>query len=88
MRIDDRYKLRCVAKEQVLLVQGTVGGEMTKVIAFNDTSVLLWDTFRGKDFTVSDVVSKLMAEFEVSEEIARRDADHWVDLLKGYGVIK
>jgi len=70
------------------MVQGTVGGELTKVIAFNDTSVMLWNTFIGIDFETSDVMSKLMNEFEVSEEIASRDADQWVNLLKCYGVIK
>ena len=88
MRINQQFKLRKVAGEDVLLIQGQVGGEMSKVIAFNETSVLLWNNFVGKDFEVVDVVACLTETFDVDNVTAMQDANDWVQMLQNYGVIQ
>ena len=87
LKIDEKYKLRDVAGEKVLLVQGTVGGAMSKAIAFNSTAELLWEAFRGREFTVEDACDRLIKEFDVAPEIALRDAQSWVEKLMDCGVI-
>lgn len=88
MRIDNRYQLHTVADEQILLLQGQVGGEMTRVIAFNPTAVMLWEQFHDQEFDTDQVVQHLLAHFDVGPEQARRDALLWVETLKRYGVIQ
>lgn len=82
MKIDNRLKLREVVGEHLIVIQGKTDAELSKVVAFNSTSVMLWNHFLEKDFTVEDVQQRLLEEFDVTEEIALNDAQAWVDTLK------
>ena len=55
MKIDNRLKLREVVGEHLIVIQGKTDAELSKVVAFNSTSVMLWNHFLEKDFTVEDV---------------------------------
>ena len=88
MRIKNQYKLRKVAGEDILLIQGQVGGAMSKVIAFNETSVLLWDALKEQDFELPDVAKCLSDNFEVDAATAARDAEDWIQMLSSHGVIE
>jgi len=43
MRIKKGLKIRNIAGEKVLIMQGQVGVDMTKVISFNNTAEWLWN---------------------------------------------
>jgi len=81
MKILPKYKVRRVADENVVLVQGRNAGDMTSVIALNDTSLYLWNELYGKDFELQDVVRLLTARFDVDEPTAARDAEDWLATL-------
>lgn len=81
MRINNRYKLRQVARENVILIQGVTDGDMTKVIAFNNTSTMLWNEFKDREFEQNDVAQYLFDTFDVDAEVAKKDANEWIDTL-------
>ena len=87
MRIDSKYKVRQVANENVVLVQGRNPGDMTTVIALNETALFLWNELRDKDFERDTVVDLLTATFDVDSDTAGRDADKWIAELQGHNVI-
>lgn len=87
MRISPKYKVRRVADENVVLIQGKTPGDMTKVIALNETSLYLWDNLVGRDFVLDDVKSLLTDRFEVDEVTATRDAQNWISELQEHSVI-
>ena len=87
MKIDSQYKLREVVSEKLILVQGSNPGDLTKVIALNDTSVYLWDALHEKEFELSDVVCLLTSRYEVDESVALADATKWVETFKAHGII-
>lgn len=87
MKINPNLKVRVVAGEAIVLLQGNGVADYTKVLALNSSSKYLWDTLFGKDFTEEDVVSALLEQYEVDVEQAQKDATAWVAKLKELSVI-
>ena len=79
--------MRNLAGESVLFLQGEVDGETSKLMTFNEASVLLWNNFCNKDFETEDVVNFILSEYEIDEQTARKDAQEWVEVLRNNGVL-
>lgn len=88
MKIDSKYKVRELAGEHVIVMQGAYGADMTRIVALNDSSLYLWEALRGSEFTVDDVVRLLLERYEVDETTARRDAEAWTLRLKECGILE
>ncbi len=82
MRINDKMKLRNVAGENIILMQNADGTDMTRVVALNESALLLYNRLIGREFELDDVVHALVDEYEVSEADARKDAEAWVAEMK------
>lgn len=82
MRINDKMKVRSVAGENIVMMQGVNGTDMTRVVALNESALLLYNALIGRDFEIDDVVRIMVDEYEVDEEVARKDAVAWVDDMK------
>ena len=87
MKINPIFKVRKVAGENIILLQGKSSGDMTRVVAFNESALLMWDTLQGKDFTVDDAVAVLLDNYEVDEATARNDASNWVETIRESGLL-
>lgn len=87
MKINDFYKVRNVVGENLILIQGKNNGDMTRVVAFNDSALLMWDSLIGKDFTLDDAVNVLLDNYNVEEPVARADAEKWVETLRVNGLL-
>lgn len=81
MKIREGYKVRDIAGENVVIMQGKAGADMTRIITFNDSALLLWNEFQGKDFDLQDAVRVLTDNYEVDAAVAERDARAWIDRL-------
>ncbi len=81
MKFKEGYKVREIAGEHVIIKQGRFGADMTRVIALNATSQLLWEQLQGKQFELADIITILTENFEVDTDTATRDAQAWVDKL-------
>ena len=86
MRISEKYKVRSMAGENVIIRQGRYGADMTKIISLNETSLFLWNKFQNMDFTAADVAAALLEEYEVAEELALKDAEAWCARLEECGL--
>ena len=87
MKIDDKYKIRTIAGENMIIIQGKGAADMTKVISLNETSVWLVGELAGRDFETGDVAGMLVERFGVDPELAGRDAAAWVEKLSAYNII-
>lgn len=81
MKFKEGYKVREIAGENVIIKQGRFGADMTRVIALNSTSLLLWEELQGKEFEIEDVIKILTDNYEVDPQIAAADAAKWVEKL-------
>ena len=87
MKIRKEYKVRSMAGENVVIMQGTAGSDMTRIISLNDSSLLLWNKLQGKEFEVVDVANILVETYNIDSDIAERDAKAWVEKLQECGLI-
>ena len=69
-------------------MQGKYGGDMTKIISLNDSSVFLWNKFHEAEFTIDDVAAALVEEYEIDENLARKDAQAWCDKIAECGLLE
>lgn len=82
MRINEKLKVRTVAGENIVIMQGTEGSDLTRVVALNESALLLYNSLMGRDFEIEDAVRVLTDEYEVSEANARKDAEAWLAEMK------
>ena len=87
MRFKEGYKVRSMAGENVVIMQGNAGSDMTRIISLNDTSLLLWNALQGKEFEVADVANILVEEYEIDADTAERDAKAWVEKIQECGLV-
>ncbi|MBQ5815817.1 MAG: PqqD family protein [Flavobacteriales bacterium] len=88
MKIKSEYKLREIAGEVIIVNQGTVGIDMTRIISLNDSARELYEHLVDKDFTLDDAAGVLVDIYDIPLLQAQRDAEVWIDALKKCGVIE
>ncbi len=88
MKLNEGYKVREIAGEHVIIKQGRFGADMTKVIALNPTSLLLWEQLQGKEFEVADIATILTDNYDVDIDTATKDAAAWVEKLCECDLVK
>ena len=88
MKISEKFKVREMAGEHEIIMPGRVGADMTRILALNDSSLYLWETLRGRDFTTEEAAGLLTERYEVDEAIALRDAQAWAGKLAECGVLE
>ena len=82
MKIKEGLKIRDIAGEKVLIMQGRVGADMTKLISFNSTAEWLWHNLIDKDFIEDDVVGLLIERYKIDRDTAKKDARIWIEQLQ------
>ena len=88
MKIKSEYKLREIAGEVIIVNQGTVGIDMTRIISLTDSARELYEHLVDKDFTLDDAAGVLVDIYDIPLLQAQRDAEVWIDALKKCGVIE
>ena len=79
--------MRSMAGENVVIMQGALKSDMTRIISLNETSLMLWNELQDRDFEVEDIADILVDEYGIDYAIAARDAQTWVDKLKACGLV-
>ncbi len=87
MKIKPGFNLRDVCGEFVIIAEGKDNVDFNKIITLNESSVVLWNAIKDKDFTVSDIADILMSEYEVDSETALKDSQRFVEILKNINII-
>lgn len=87
MKFKKEYKVRDIAGEHVVIMQGKLGSDVTRVVALNEISLFLWGKLQGEEFDVATVKNLLLENYEVAEEIAAADAENWVRKLDECGLL-
>ena len=88
MKINSNYKLREVAGETIVVSQGTAEVNMTRIISLNASARLLYESLANKDFTLEDVAQILSDTYGIPAEVAKKDAQVWVEALQKCGIIE
>lgn len=82
MRFDERKKVRTVAGENIVIMQADGEADMTKVVALNESAMLVYEQLKDKEFAVADVACVLTDEYDVDEATAMADAEELVASMR------
>ena len=87
MKINSKFKLRTIAGESIIVNQGDVHADLTKLISLNSTSRFLYEQLEGKEFELEDVKKLLVDNFDVDETTALNDSANWIKQLEECKII-
>lgn len=88
MKIKQQYKVREMAGEHVVIIEGKLGVDMTRIISLNNSALYLWNAVDGKEFTIDTVAALLAEHYGIDDEVAERDASRWVARLEECGLLE
>ena len=81
MRIRQGYKVREMAGENVVVARGCGTVDLTNIITFNDSALLLWNALADREFEAEDAARILLDNYSVEAITAERDARAWVNRM-------
>ena len=75
MKLKEGFVLRPLGTEYIVLGEGLAQVDFNKMVTLNETAAYLWKGVEGKEFTAETLKNLLLDRFDVSEEIAAKDAE-------------
>ena len=87
MKIEEGFILREAAGKTMVVAVGPAMEKFSGIITLNSPSVFLWRILE-KGATEEQLVSALLNEYDVSEEVAKKDVKDFVAKLVSANVIK
>ena len=87
MKTKKGFRLRELGGDYILIGESVELVNFNNMITFNETAAYLWQAVEGKEFDVETLTQLLLAEYEVSEDIAREDAQATIDDWKEIGIL-
>ena len=87
MKIKDGFILRQVADTYVVVAVGQAVKSFNGIINLNETGAFLWrELEKGAD--EQSLLKALLGEYEVQEDIAKRDVQTFISKLTEAGLLK
>ena len=88
MKINKGFELREMCGEQIVIATGVENIDFSKIISMNETAAFLWEKTDNMEFDKSTLVSLLMSEYEVTEDVAISDIDKLITKWTEVGIIE
>jgi hypothetical protein len=88
MKTRKGFRLRELGGDYILIGESAELVNFNNIITFNEAAAYLWQKVQGREFDVDTLTELLLAEYEVSEEIAREDAQATIDDWKEIGIVR
>ncbi len=88
MKLNAKYKVRELAGESVVVIQGTAGADMTRILALNESSRYLWESLAGTEFDLDRVATLLQERYGIDTTTARRDGEVWIKRLEECNILE
>ena len=87
MKTKKGFRLRELGGDYILIGESAELVNFNNLITFNEAAAYLWQQVEGKEFDVQTLTNLLLAEYDVSEDIAREDAQATIDDWKEIGIL-
>ena len=87
MKTNEEYMLREIAGEAVLIPTGSASQKLNGMIELTDSAAFIWKQVDTAS-DLEEIVQKILREFEVDEETARRDVYGFLRELYVRGIVE
>lgn len=88
MRIKAGFSIRDIAGEKVIIIRGSQGADLTRLVSLNSSAEWLYRQLEGAEFDTCDVAELLVRHYDIDRGTATRDAALWAERLSGLGIIE
>ena len=86
MKIKDGFELRKFGGKWLAVTVDSAAEENNILITLNETAAFVWKLL-GSDLEYSYILSSIVENYEVDEEIAKRDLDNFLQICREHGVL-
>lgn len=86
MNIKGEFVLRQVAGETILIPVNNTALSMNGMAVLNEVGAFLWERLPQAE-DAQELVSEILAEYDVDEETARADVNEFLNQLKAYHIL-
>lgn len=87
MQINKDFTIQKVGAQFVAVPVGETSKTFHGMVRLNETGAFLWRALAERDMTEAELVDALLAEYDVSREIAERDVHRIVTALAEGGIL-
>lgn len=81
------FRLRELGGDYILIGESVELVNFNNLITLNETAAYLWKNVEGKEFDVDTLTQLLLDEYDVTNDIARKDAQNTIDEWENIGII-
>lgn len=86
MKIKDGFMLRQFGDDYIVVAVGDDSEDFNRLITINSVGEFIYNTLKTET-TFDELVSAMLEKYEVSEDVARRDAEAFVTKLNAAGLL-
>ncbi len=87
MQVSKDYLLRTIAGETILIPSGAAAQKFNGLVTVNSIGAFIWDAL-SQPTDLDTLVNRITEEYEVDAETARRDAEAFLEELRGIGALE
>jgi hypothetical protein len=87
MKIKSGYLLREVAGQFIVVPVGNQAISFNGIITLNKSGKVIWEVMQ-KETSVEEIVQALKKVFEVSDEVANKDVNTFLETLKKHSLVE
>lgn len=87
MKVKEGFIVRQIAGQNVAIAVGETSKKFHGMIKLNDTGLFIWEKLQN-DTTEAEIVSALVAEYDVTEAVAAADVHRIIEALKNAGIVE
>ena len=88
MKIKDGFVLTEAAGNSLVVAVGDMADKFSGYIKLNSTGAFIWKLIEKKDLSVDELAAAMVAEYDISEEIAKRDILAFEKTLGTAGILE
>ena len=86
MKIKEGFLLRNVGDNHIVVPVGAASVDFRCIITLNDTGAFIWEQLR-ENCTMEDVVKAMLAEYDVTVDIAAADVAAFITAMREKGLL-
>ena len=87
MKIKKGFVIEKVGDSYLACATGKAVKDFSGLIRLNETGAYMWRMLEGDGAEIEDMIAKMTAEYDVSEEVAAKDIESFIKTMKEHGIV-
>lgn len=87
MRISDKFIIREIAGEYVIVPTGSEAFRFQGLITVNEVGAFLWEILQNGDKTLEELVHAVCGEYEADQKETEQDIEEFLEKIRREGML-